>query len=221
MRAYLPIFESPETLRSTGRQSRFPLTLRGIALFFEALDAWSSSHSANKRGNSRPLTSLKIQLGVVLLVMGSTGGLNPAFAQTVPANESTSASADKEVGARQRTKDGRRFEDLSEEDVSKLNLREKITYKKWSIEEEEKKTIAAEQRSAKYEEEIIAINQRIAMEWASLSKQPKNLLLIALVKDPQKALKFLTYIVENDIPPSAYAKELLLDLKLDSTATKR
>jgi hypothetical protein len=62
----------------------------------------------------------------------------------------------------QYTRDGREFGKLSEEDVGKLDIREKIAHKKWSIENEKRKTIAIKKEADKEWEKAITEEQRLS-----------------------------------------------------------
>jgi hypothetical protein len=67
----------------------------------------------------------------------------------------------KGLGYWQYIKDGREFGKLSDDEVGKLDIREKIAYKKWSIEHEKQKTIKTAQAADKEGEKVISEEQRL------------------------------------------------------------
>jgi hypothetical protein len=137
-----------------------------------------------------------------------------ASAQTTPASSSTSASAtaDKGFWAWQYTKDGREFAKLSDEEVGKLDVREKIAYKKWSIANEQQKTITIGKLADKEWEKAIITRNQIIAEWGNISSQPESIVLLALRKDPEKSKQFLQYVISQNLPPPGRAMLLLQKL---------
>ena len=89
--------------------------------------------------------------------------MNTAFAQsTPPVSPSVSASAptDKGVGYGQITKDGRKYENLTEKEVDGLSDAEYDTYQKWKIAQKKAKIIAIEEKGAQIGARIIAIEEK-------------------------------------------------------------
>ena len=107
--------------------------------------------------------------------------LNNALAQPIPPVSppvSASASADKAIGYGQITKDGRKYENLTEKEVDGLSDAEYDTYQKWKIAQKKATIIAIQEETQNTRAEIIAIQeetQNTRVEIIAIQKDSRNL----------------------------------------------